>query len=87
MPFVKENLPNPHQFWGEQGLEKYKVVKDKATACCPFHKERSPSFTIWLEDGHFKCFGCGQAGDIISYQRFVYSQTFVEACKALGAWA
>ena len=34
---------------------------------CPFHSERSPSFTVYTGDGHFYCFGCGAGGDVISF--------------------
>lgn len=32
------------------------------TACCPFHRDRSPSFTIYDGGRRFKCFGCGAGG-------------------------
>lgn len=34
---------------------------------CPFHSERTPSFTVYSGDGHFFCFGCGAGGDVISF--------------------
>lgn len=34
---------------------------------CPFHSEKSPSFTVYSGDGHFYCFGCGAGGDVISF--------------------
>lgn len=37
------------------------------TACCPFHNERSPSFTISPTKQMFKCFGCGRSGDVIDF--------------------
>ena len=36
-------------------------------ACCPFHKERTPSFCVVPEKGIFKCFGCGKAGDVFGF--------------------
>ena len=39
-------------------------------ACCPFHDERTPSFTVIPDKGFFHCFGCGAHGDVIGfYQR------------------
>lgn len=34
---------------------------------CPFHSEKTPSFTVFPESQHFYCFGCGAAGDVISF--------------------
>ncbi len=34
---------------------------------CPFHSERTPSFTVYSGDGHFYCFGCGAGGDVVSF--------------------
>ena len=36
-------------------------------ALCPFHNEKTPSFTIYQEKNSFNCFGCGISGDIYSY--------------------
>jgi DNA primase len=35
--------------------------------CCPFHHEKSPSFHVMHQQGLFKCFGCGEGGDVFSY--------------------
>ncbi len=34
---------------------------------CPFHSERTPSFTVFPNDGHYYCFGCGEGGDVITF--------------------
>lgn len=36
-------------------------------ACCPFHADRSPSFTIFSGGQRFHCFGCGAAGDVLDF--------------------
>lgn len=36
-------------------------------ACCPFHPDKSPSFTIYDEGQRFRCFGCGAAGDVLDF--------------------
>ena len=44
----------------------YVTVKKKGAnywACCPFHGEKTPSFSISPSTGIYKCFGCGKAGD------------------------
>ena len=37
--------------------------------CCPFHADRSPSFTIFADGRRFYCFGCGVCGDVVDYVR------------------
>jgi len=35
--------------------------------CCPFHKEKTPSFHVNVQQQYYKCFGCGEGGDVISF--------------------
>ena len=49
---------------------------------CPFHQEKSPSFTIF--DDHYFCFGCRARGDAIEYVRHVQGLNFIEALKYLA---
>ncbi|MFT3870004.1 MAG: DNA primase [Nibricoccus sp.] len=51
---------------------------------CPFHQEKSPSFHVDPDKGFYKCFGCGKAGDIISFVRETEQLNFTEAVEALG---
>jgi DNA primase len=51
---------------------------------CPFHNEKSPSFHIDSDKGFYKCFGCGKAGDAITFVRETEQLTFSEAVEALG---
>ena len=48
------------------------------TGLCPFHKERTPSFSVNREKNLFKCFGCGEAGDALTFLMKVRGKTFVE---------
>jgi hypothetical protein len=52
-------------------------------ACCPFHDERSPSFTVVPTKGFYHCFGCGAHGDALSWLIEYERLEFVEACKIL----
>ncbi len=54
---------------------------------CPFHNERTPSFHVHPEDGYFKCFGCGAAGDAIAFLRKLENLDFLAALRTLGARA
>jgi len=51
---------------------------------CPFHSEKTPSFTVSPELGIYKCFGCGVAGDVIKFLQEYDGITFVEAMEELG---
>ena len=51
---------------------------------CPFHNEKTPSFHVDADKGFYKCFGCGKAGDIISFVRETEQLNFTEAVEALG---
>jgi DNA primase len=51
---------------------------------CPFHNEKTPSFNVDTDKGFFKCFGCGKAGDAISFVRETEQLNFTEAVEALG---
>ena len=51
---------------------------------CPFHSEKTPSFHVDPAKGFYKCFGCGKAGDIITFVRETEQLSFTEAVEALG---
>ncbi|MET0363813.1 MAG: CHC2 zinc finger domain-containing protein, partial [Sphingobium sp.] len=48
-------------------------------ACCPFHNEKTPSFTINDEKGFYHCFGCGAHGDAIRFLTEAQGLGFVDA--------
>ena len=56
-------------------------------ACCPFHNEKTPSFTINDEKGFYHCFGCGAHGDAISWMTEQRGLGFMDAVKDLAAEA
>ena len=54
------------------------------TGLCPFHSEKSPSFTVYPENQSFYCFGCGAGGDVITFIRRIENLEYVEAVKFLA---
>lgn len=53
-------------------------------ALCPFHTEKTPSFTVSRDRQMFKCFGCDKGGDAISFLRDFEGLTFIEALEKLA---
>lgn len=53
-------------------------------ACCPFHNEKTPSFSVSPSKGIYKCFGCGKAGNAVGFIMEHEQMTYVEALKYLG---
>lgn len=56
-------------------------------ACCPFHNEKTPSFTINDDKGFYHCFGCGAHGDAIRWMTEHQGLAFLDAVKELAAQA
>ena len=56
-------------------------------ACCPFHNEKTPSFTVNDEKGFYHCFGCGAHGDAIRWMTDQRGLGFMDAVKELAAEA
>ena len=56
-------------------------------ACCPFHNEKSPSFTVNDAKGFYHCFGCGAHGDVIRWMTDQRGLGFMDAIKELAAEA
>jgi DNA primase len=53
-------------------------------ACCPFHNEKTPSFSVAPAKGIYKCFGCGKAGDSIKFVMEVEGVSYPEALRHLA---
>src|SRR5215210_3203869 len=54
-------------------------------ACCPFHNEKTPSFTVNDDKGFYHCFGCGAHGDAIRFLTDQRGMPFMDAVKELAA--
>ena len=52
--------------------------------CCPFHKEKTPSFSVNPNLGFFKCFGCGVGGDAITFIMKTQNKDFIEVVRELA---
>ncbi len=53
-------------------------------ALCPFHKERTPSFSVSPERGIFKCFGCGKGGNVFTFLMEYHGISFTEAVRMVA---
>lgn len=54
------------------------------TGLCPFHKEKSPSFSVHATRQFFHCFGCGEKGDVFTFVQKIESVTFPEAVRRVA---
>ncbi len=52
---------------------------------CPFHQEKTPSFTVSPEKSIYKCFGCGKAGNALTFMMDYYGYSFQESLKILAS--
>lgn len=65
-------------------ISKYVVLKKSGhnyIGLCPFHNEKTPSFTVTPSRQIFKCFGCGEGGDVISFLMKITNQNFIDVIK------
>ncbi len=53
-------------------------------ACCPFHHEKTPSFTVNTDRQYFKCFGCGKGGDVFKFVMELENLDFTSAAEQLA---
>ncbi len=56
-------------------------------ACCPFHHEKTPSFSINAADRYYHCFGCGVSGDVVKFVQEYENVDFLQAVQILAARA
>ena len=69
--------------------KRVKLIKKgrRQTGLCPFHNEKSPSFSVNDDEGYYHCFGCGAGGDAITYLRETEGLDFTEAVTRLAEMA
>jgi DNA primase len=82
--FIEEvKLRNPI----EDVVSSYVTLKragSNMVGCCPFHSERTPSFTVFSSTQSCHCFGCGQGGDVINFIRKIENLDYPSAIEFLA---
>ncbi len=71
----------------ESVLSPYVALKRRGSnlvGLCPFHNEKTPSFTVYPENGSYYCFGCGKGGDIITFTMQIENLDYVDAVRKLA---
>ncbi len=71
----------------EETISKYVALKpngNRATGLCPFHSEKTPSFTVFSDTQSFYCFGCGAGGDVVTFIMRTENLEYPEAVKLLA---
>lgn len=68
----------------EEVVSQFVQLDKKHKACCPFHNENTPSFTVTPAKGIYKCFGCGASGDAIKFVMDFERKEFIDAVKYLA---
>ncbi len=74
----------------EAVISSYVVLRRRGrilTGLCPFHNEKTPSFTVYPETQSYYCFGCGSGGDVITFIKNINNLDYVEAVKQLADMA
>src|ERR1700693_4332275 len=70
-----------------QHLSLKKSGHDSMSGLCPFHQEKTPSFSVSPSKQVFYCFGCGKGGDAITFLRELEHLSYVEAVERLAQQA
>ena len=71
----------------EEVIAQYVTLKragSNLVGCCPFHSEKTPSFTVFSQTKSFYCFGCGAGGDVVSFVMRTENLDYVEAIRFLA---
>ena len=71
----------------EQLISSYVALKHRgrtAVGLCPFHSEKTPSFTVYPETQSYYCFGCAAGGDAVTFLRQIENLEYIEAVRMLA---
>lgn len=66
-------------------FRRHGVDLHKGKCCCPFHVEDTPSLSVYAQGRKWKCFGCGQGGNVIDAVMLFDGLDFMQALQALDA--
>ncbi|MBQ8731968.1 MAG: DNA primase [Oscillospiraceae bacterium] len=89
MAMIPEDFINEIRYRCEIGdvISSYVRLKQSgklSVGLCPFHNEKTPSFTVYHENQNFHCFGCGAGGTVITFIQKIENLSFVEAVRFLA---
>lgn len=83
--FNRDLLPSPLDYYAHK-VDGWKMSGSHRAKCkCPFRSENTASMFIDLTTGAFKCFSCGEGGDMVKFHMLYTGLDFVDACTDLGA--
>jgi len=85
--YVKEQITLSDVVKDYVELKRSGSSKTRWVGLCPFHQEKTPSFCVSDDRGFFKCFACGQAGDVFTFIQQIGGVDFKEAirqCKQIA---
>ncbi len=71
----------------ETVISQYVTLKRRGknlVGLCPFHGEKTPSFTVYPETASFYCFGCGAGGDVFTFTGLIENLDYIESVKLLA---
>ena len=71
----------------EEIISSYVVLKRTGSTykgLCPFHNERTPSFTVYPNTNSFYCYGCQSGGDVVTFVKTAENLDYIEAVKYLA---
>jgi DNA primase len=66
------------------GVDLEQINNGQWKGLCPFHNEKTPSFIVSESFQNYKCFGCGESGDILTFAQHIHTISFYEALKMLA---
>ncbi len=66
------------------GYVNLKRAGSRYVACCPFHNEKTPSFTVFTDTSSYYCFGCGAGGDVITFIMNRENLDYIDAVRLLA---